>query len=173
MSLGSVKYATAVGCLAALSCGAPSRDTEFGGSNTVGLYLEAVKPILQDLRLLERQIEDAVPADNVESHVIVPLIEEQFLPQLKQLRERAQQLPTTAELLATNSKLLAYLGLRIRGVRPGSARCQREPAGAVYLILPQTGRSRFCLPRFRDLSATGAGQPALMSCRRIKWGVSS
>ena len=114
MSLGSVRYATAVGCLAALSCGAPSRDTEFGGSNTVGLYLEAVKPILQDLRLLERQIEDAVPADNVESHVIVPLIEEQFLPQLKQLRERAQQLPTTAELLATNSKLLAYLGLRIR-----------------------------------------------------------
>ncbi len=114
MSPGSVRYVTVVGCLAALSCGAPSRDTEFGAANTVGRYLEAMKPLLQDLRLLDRQIEDAVPADNVESHVIVPLIEKQFLPQLKLLHQRAQQLPTTAELLATNSKLLSYLELRMR-----------------------------------------------------------
>ena len=114
MSLGSMRYVTVAGCLAALSCGAPSRDTEFGASNTVGRYLEAVKPLLQDLRVLDRQIEDAVPADNVESHVIVPLIEERFLPQLTQLHERAQQLPTTAKLLATNSKLLSYLELRMR-----------------------------------------------------------
>ena len=114
MSRGSLRYVTVVAWLAALSCGAPSRDTEFGASNTVGLYLEAVKPILQDLRLLERQIEEAVPADNVQSDVIVPLIEEQFLPQLTKLHDRVQQLPTTAELLATNDKFLAYLELRMK-----------------------------------------------------------
>jgi hypothetical protein len=109
----NVKYLLAAGCLAVLACETPSIDTKFGASNSVGLYLEGVKPLLQDLRVLDRQIEDAVPADSVDSHVIVPLIEERFLPQLMQLRGRAQQLPTTAKLLATNRKLLAYLDLRI------------------------------------------------------------
>lgn len=113
MSPRSARHVTLFCFLATFSCGTPSRDTEFGASDTVGQYLEAVKPLLQDLRLLEQQIEAAVPADQVESHVIVPLIEEQILPQLNRLRERARLLPATAELMPTNDKLLAYLELRI------------------------------------------------------------
>ena len=114
MCLGNLRYLIVAACLAVLACETPSRDTKFGASNSVGLYLEGVKPLLQDLRVLDRQIEDAIPADSVDSHIIVPLIEERFRPQLTQLHGRAQQLPTTAKLLPTNRKLLAYLDLRIK-----------------------------------------------------------
>ena len=101
-------------CPLFLACDAPSRKTEFGDSNTVSLYLEALRPVLQELRTLDREIESTVSADTVASDLIVPLIQRQFRTKLVQLQVRVQQLPTTPALISTNLRLLSYLKLRIR-----------------------------------------------------------
>ena len=101
-------------CVLALSCDSSPRQTEFGPVSTVSAYLEGVRPVLQDLRVLNREIEDAVQSESVQIEVILPLIKEEYRPQLIQLQNRAQQLAPGTNLRPINDKLLAYLELRIR-----------------------------------------------------------
>jgi len=99
-------------CFLLLACG-ESRQSEYGPVPEVVDYLDEIKDILQEIRVLDEQIAQAVPADSVQAEVIVPLIEERFRPTLATLHERAQQIPHNRALTSTHQKLLAYLQLRL------------------------------------------------------------
>ena len=100
-------------CVLLLACG-ESRQSEYGPVPEVIDYLEKIKDILQEVRVLDQQIAQAVPADSVQAEVIVPLIEARFRPVLATLYERAQKIEHGQPLAPTHQKLLDYLRLRLQ-----------------------------------------------------------
>ena len=113
-----MKAASATTCgamllaLLLLSCG--EKQTEYGPAGEVRIYLDELKDILQQLRILEQQIGQAVPADTIAIEVIAPLIQNRFGPALGDLRDRALQLQASAALDSVHQQLLSYLELRVR-----------------------------------------------------------
>lgn len=94
------------------SCG--EKQTEYGPAGEVRIYLDELKDILQQLRSLEQQIGQAVPADTIAIEVLAPLIQTRFRPALADLHDRALQLQAGAALDSVHQQLLSYLELRIR-----------------------------------------------------------
>lgn len=77
-------------------------------------YMREVQQVLQELRLLDRQIADQVTADTLDSSRIMPLIRQQYRPALAGLRQRVAALEPDSALAAVNQQLLRYLDLRLR-----------------------------------------------------------
>ena len=94
------------------SCG--DTQTEYGPRTATHEYLSEVKSILQELRVLEHHIGQAVPQDTVAAEVILPLIENRFRPKLQTLDQRARQLSVDARLDTVHQQLLTYLALRLK-----------------------------------------------------------
>jgi hypothetical protein len=95
--------------LALVACGGREAEVPAGRD-----YLQEVQQVLQELRVLDRQIAAQVIADTLDSGSIVPLIRQQYRPTLALLRQRVAALAPDSAFSEVNQQLLGYLDLRLR-----------------------------------------------------------
>lgn len=70
--------------------------------------------MLQELRVLDKQIASQVTADTLDAGRIVPLIRDQFRPAIAGLRQRVEALRPDSVEARVNQQFLRYLDLRLR-----------------------------------------------------------
>ena len=94
-------------------CGGDQRQTRYGTVSEIKTYLKQIRPILQEIRLINQQLSEAVPSDSVAAEVIVPLLEVRFRPALASLYERARKIERGEKLEEVHRQLLEFLRLQL------------------------------------------------------------
>ncbi len=76
-------------------------------------YMDEIRDVLQKLRSLDVEVKKLVGKSNtVDSHIIVPKIEQEFLPIINDLSERISVIVPAPRLHSTHELMARYLSLR-------------------------------------------------------------